>query len=74
MLTVNAVVLKKSPKLPGLDAIAFSPARKTSLFLKNKTLSMDLFTNVGSGFVLSSPMALSAYVNLATVNVVAAVR
>jgi len=60
VLTVSAVVLKKSPKLPGRDAITFSPDKNTSLFLKNNTLSIDLFTNVGNGFVLSSPISLFA--------------
>ena len=70
-LTVSAVSAKKSgsPRVPGLDNITFYPAKIASLLRKNNTLLIRLSLKDGNGLVVSSPTALSAYVNCLTVNV-----
>ena len=73
--TASADSAKKSgsPKLPGLDSMTFSPAKKANLFLKKITLLIGLSTNDGNGLVFASPTALSAYLNSLIVNVASSV-
>ena len=69
--TVSADSAKKSGSAiePGLDVITFDPDRKANLLRKNNTLFIRLPTKVGNGFVRSSPINLSAYVNCLIVKV-----